>query len=153
MAAVAVGMQFGVPFSLIDEALANYQPTNNRSEFRDTGRNHLIIDAYNANPSSMAVAIDNFTQIKAERKMMILGDMKELGADSRAEHQKIVDKVKGELEVWLVGQNFAETEHSFRTFADVEAVKQELKGHPITGHTILIKGSNSTKLYQLPEYL
>lgn len=154
MAAVAVGMQFGVPFSLINEALASYQPTNNRSEYRDTGRNRLVIDAYNANPTSMAAALDNFGQIKAERKMMILGDMRELGADSAFEHQRVVDKaVELNAEVWLVGQNFAQAQHAFRTFADVEAVKQELKAHPLEGYTILIKGSNGTRLFQLPELL
>ena len=154
MAAVAVGMQFGVPFSLINQALADYQPTNNRSEFRDTGRNRLIIDAYNANPTSMAAALDNFAQIKAERKMMILGDMRELGADSQAEHQRVVDKAQESgAEVWLVGKNFAGTQNSFRVFDDVEAVKAELQQHPIEGRTILIKGSNGTKLYQLPEFL
>lgn len=154
MAAVAVGMQFGVPFTLISEALANYQPTNNRSEFRDTGHNCLVIDAYNANPSSMTAAIDNFRQIQAEHKMMILGDMRELGADSAQEHQRIVDKAREcGAEVWLVGKNFGEAQHSYRTFPDVEAVKEELKAHPIQGCTILIKGSNGTKLFQLPEFL
>ncbi len=154
MAAVAVGMQFGVPFSLINEALANYQPTNNRSEFRDTGKNQLVIDAYNANPTSMAAALDNFQQIRAERKLMILGDMRELGADSAQEHQRIVDKAQESgAEVWLVGENFAHTQNSFRQFHDVEEVKAELQVHPIAGYTILIKGSNGTKLFQLPELL
>lgn len=154
MAAVAVGMQFGVPFSLINEALANYQPTNNRSEFRDTVRNHLVIDAYNANPTSMAAALDNFRQIKAEKKLMILGDMRELGADSAREHQRVVDMAcESGAEVWLVGQNFADTKNDFRLFPDVEAVKQELQAHPVSEYTILIKGSNGTKLFQLPEFL
>lgn len=168
MAAVAVGMQFGVPFSLINQALADYQPTNNRSEFRDTGRNRLVIDAYNANPTSMAAALDNFRQIQAERKMLILGDMRELGADSAAEHQHIVDQAleSGAEEVWLVGENFAHAQHDnhaaeannpgtplFRTFADVDAVKADLQARPIEGRTILIKGSNGTRLFQLPEFL
>lgn len=154
MTAVAVGMQFGVPFSLINEALANYQPTNNRSEFRDTGRNHLIIDAYNANPTSMAAALDNFRQIHADKKMMILGDMRELGADSAQEHQHVVDMAAAcGAEVWLVGQNFADTKNHFRLFPDVEAVKQELSSHPIQGYTILVKGSNGTRLFQLPDFL
>lgn len=155
MAAVAVGMQFGVPFSLISEALAGYQPTNNRSEFRDTGRNHLVIDAYNANPTSMAAALDNFRQLKAEHKMMILGDMRELGADSLTEHQRVVEKAResGAEEVWLVGENFAHTQHGFRHFADVDAVIEELQNNPIKGYTILIKGSNGTKLFRLPDYL
>lgn len=154
MAAVAVGMQFGVPFSLINEALANYQPTNNRSEFRDTGKNRLVIDAYNANPTSMAAALDNFRHIQAERKMMILGDMRELGADSALEHQRVVDMARESgAEVWLVGDNFAHTQTDFRLFPDVEAVKEELKQHPLQGYTILIKGSNGTKLFQLPDFL
>lgn len=175
MAAVAVGMQFGVPFSLINKALADYQPTNNRSEFRDTGRNRLVIDAYNANPTSMAAALDNFAQIHAERKMMILGDMRELGTESAQEHQRVVDKAAevGAEMVWLVGENFAATRHTeeatqtnfldkpsvglrpsvFRLFPDVEAVKEELKASPIEGYTILIKGSNGTRLFQLPDYL
>ncbi len=154
MTAVAVGVQFGVPFSLINQALADYQPTNNRSEFRDTGRNRLVIDAYNANPTSMAAALDNFRRIQAERKMMILGDMRELGADSAKEHQHVVDIARESgAEVWLVGDNFAHTQTDFRLFADVEAVKEELKQHPLQGLTILIKGSNGTKLFQLPELL
>ncbi len=154
MAAVAVGMQFGVPFSLINEALSDYQPTNNRSEFRDTGRNRLVIDAYNANPTSMAAALDNFSRIKADQKMMILGDMRELGADSAQEHQRVVDMAReSDAEVWLVGDNFAHTQNDCRLFADVEAVKEELKQHPLEGYTILIKGSNGTRLFQLPEFL
>ena len=154
LAAVCVGVQFGVPFSLINKALADYQPTTNRSEFRDTGRNHLIIDAYNANPTSMGAALDNFSHIRAERKMMILGDMRELGADSAQEHQRVVDRARESgAEVWLVGENFGQARHQFRTFRDVEEVKAELREHPVEGRTILIKGSNGTRLFQLPELL
>ncbi len=155
MAAVAVGMQFGVPFSLMNKALGEYVPSNNRSEFRDTGRNQLVIDAYNANPTSMAAALDNFRQLRAERKMMILGDMRELGANSEEEHQRVVDMASrcGADDVWLVGQNFAHTRNEFRLFADVDEVKSELSAHPVSGRTILIKGSNGTRLFQLPELL
>ena len=155
MAAVAVGVQFGVPFSVINEALADYRPTNNRSEFRDTGRNRLIIDAYNANPTSMAAALDNFARIPDERKMMILGDMFELGDDSAAEHQRVADRAAetGAEQVWLVGKHFAGTRSPYRVFADVEEVKTELAQHPLHGYTVLIKGSNGTRLYQLPDLL
>ncbi len=155
MAAVAVGVQFGVPFSLISKALADYQPSNNRSEFRDTGRNRLIIDAYNANPTSMGAALDNFGHIRAEQKMVILGDMRELGADSQQEHQRVADRLSAsDIDlVWLVGDNFAQAKHKFRTFHDVEEVKRELAEHPIQGYTILVKGSNGTRLFQLPDLL
>lgn len=155
MAAVAVGVQFGVPFSVINEVLADYRPTNNRSEFRDTGRNRLIIDAYNANPTSMAAALDNFARIPDERKMMILGDMFELGDDSAAEHQRVADRAAetGAEQVWLVGKHFAGTRSPYRVFADVEEVKTELAQHPLHGYTVLIKGSNGTRLYQLPDLL
>ena len=155
MAAVAVGIQFGASFSQINQALADYMPTNNRSEFRDTGKNSIVIDAYNANPTSMAAALENFGRIHADHKMVILGDMFELGEESAAEHQKVIAKLQGmDVEqVWLVGENFAHASHSYRSFANVDEVKEELKVHPVVGYTILIKGSNGTKLFQLPELL
>lgn len=156
MTAVAVGMQFGVPFRQINEALANYVPSNNRSEFRDTGRNHLIIDAYNANPTSMQAALDNFSQIEAENKMVILGEMRELGEDSTAEHQKVLNRI-ADLKVktvWLVGTEFQKLANdSVRCFANVDEVKEAIKAQPFQNRTILIKGSNGTKLFQLPELL
>ena len=155
LAAVAVGLHFGVSAERINSALANYTPSNNRSEFRDTGRNHLIIDAYNANPSSMAAALRNFAEIKAEKKMVILGEMRELGAESKQEHRKVLELLEQLLpdcEKWLVGKNFTdETPAGTRCFANVEEVKQAVAS--LCGYTILIKGSNSTKLYQLPECL
>ncbi len=160
LAAATVGQYFGIPASEVDEALAAYEPTNNRSQFADTGRNRLIVDAYNANPSSMAAAIANFAQTCFPKKMVILGDMKELGADSEAEHQKVVERLEtsGADTIWLVGENFARADLSslktrVRCFADVEEVKAYLEACPVDDRTILIKGSNSTKLYQLPVLL
>lgn len=158
-AAVTVGLFFGVPVEDIDDALSTYVPTNSRSEFRDTGRNRLIVDAYNANPTSMNAALDNFVSVKAARKMVILGMMGELGAVSETEHRNIVERLqKMELEqVWLVGEEFQklaeELPVSYRTFKHVDAVKEDIQSCPVTDYTILIKGSNSTKLYQLPELL
>ncbi len=154
-AAATVGQHFGVPATEIDAALAAYTPTNNRSEWRETAHNKLLIDAYNANPASMAAALSNFAMIEAEHKMVILGKMGELGADSPAEHRRVVQQLEGmELEeVWLVGEEFARTKHAFRSFADVNAVKQALAETPLQGRTILIKGSNSVRLQQLPELL
>ncbi len=156
LAAIAAGVQFGVPFPLINKALKEYRPNMSRSEFRNTGRNRLIIDAYNANPSSMAVALENFAAMKGDNKMVILGDMRELGADSEAEHRKIVDLLAthpgGIGEVWLVGAEFAKVAaDGMRLFPDVEAVKAETE--TLNGRTILIKGSNGTRLHSLPQLL
>ena len=154
-AAVTMGLHFGVPASDIEDALAAYVPTNSRSEWRNTDRNRLLVDGYNANPASMAAALDNFDLIEGENKMVILGDMRELGADSQKEHQRIVARLEQMQlqEVWLVGREFAGVRHPFRSFANVEEVKQELAQRPLFGRTILIKGSNSIRLQQLPELL
>lgn len=154
--AVTVGLHFGVTPSQIDEALAEYVPTNNRSEFRDTGRNHLIVDAYNANPSSMGAALTNFQFIESQNKMVILGDMRELGAESVQEHRAVVEKLKGMnlQQIWLVGTEFAKVaQDGMRCFANVDEVKQALLAAPVQGMTILVKGSNGTKLFLLPELL
>ena len=151
-AAVTIGLYFGITPEQINHALATYRPTNSRSELRLAGTNHLIVDAYNANPSSMAAALTNFTFMDGAHKMVILGDMRELGAESLKEHKRIVKQLQTmELErIWLVGSEFEKAAVAgMRVFKDVEAVKEALKEEPITDSTILIKGSNSTKLYQL----
>lgn len=155
LAAVAVGMHFGVEAAQIDEALEAYTPGNSRSQFVDTGHNRLIVDAYNANPTSMTVALENFARMQVAHKMVILGDMRELGTDSATEHQRVVDLLVslGLEQVWLVGSRFAEARHPFRCFADVEEVKRALAEAPLQDATILIKGSNGTRLYTLPESL
>jgi UDP-N-acetylmuramoyl-tripeptide--D-alanyl-D-alanine ligase len=155
LAAIAVGINFGVDRKQICHALENYRPTNSRSQLLDTGRNRLIVDAYNANPSSMEAALDNFRQVKGKRKMAILGDMRELGESSGEEHQHIADLIgqSGIDEVWLVGEEFGKTSCPYRRFPDVEAVKEAIAKEQPEGFTILIKGSNGTRLYQLPELL
>ncbi len=155
LAAVAIGTYFGVDAGDICQAIEGYVPTNNRSELVRTDSNTLIVDAYNANPSSMQAAIDNFSRLPMEDKMLILGDMRELGADSEAEHQKVVDKLvsAGFKDVVLVGECFAHTRNSFVCVPDVSTLTAMLRKEKPTGKTILIKGSNGTKLYTLPEYL
>lgn len=161
LSAVSVGLHFGVTPLEIDKALASYIPTNNRSEFRQTGHNYLVIDAYNANPTSMAAALDNFNRMHSPHKMAILGEMRELGAESAAEHQRIISMLSDMTdldEVWLVGSEFKDADTSqlslpHHIFTDVQQVKDRLASRPLTGHTILIKGSNGTKLFQLPELL
>ena len=155
LAAIAVGINFGVDRKQICHALENYVPTNNRSQLVQTEHNRLVVDAYNANPSSMAAALQNFQLMTAPRKMVILGDMRELGEASGEEHQAVVDAL-GEMgmdEVWLVGEEFGKTQCPYRRFANVDEVKTCLAASHIEGYTILIKGSNSMKLYLLPELL
>jgi UDP-N-acetylmuramoyl-tripeptide--D-alanyl-D-alanine ligase len=123
----------------------------------ETAHNRLIVDAYNANPSSMEAALENFRLVEAPRKMVILGDMRELGPTSHEEHQHIVDLIAntGVDTVWLVGEEFGSTTcpASYRKFTDVEQVKAAIAAEQPSGNTILIKGSNGTRLYQLPELL
>ena len=155
LAAITVGYVNNVPFEQINHALENYIPTNNRSQLTETQTNHLIVDAYNANPTSMKAAIDNFRLMEVSPKMAILGMMGELGDVSQEEHQKIIDMLAtaGFDEVWLVGEAFEKTQSEFRTFHDVEEVKAAIAQAQPQHCYILIKGSNSTKLFQLPELL
>lgn len=155
LAAACVGAFFGVDESLIDAALAQYTPGNSRSQLTDTGHNRLVVDAYNANPTSMKAALDNFRLMKADKKMAILGDMGELGEASAEEHRRIVEQLEGigADEVWLVGREFGRTSSAFRKFQDVDEVRAELNQHRPEGYLILIKGSHSQQLYSLPELL
>ena len=155
LAAVTVGLFYGVDPEMINKAIENYIPSNNRSQLTETGRNHLIVDAYNANPTSMAAAIDNFALMQVGPKMAILGDMRELGESSHDEHVAAVNKLMSCQfdQVWLVGSEFEAVDCDYRKFADVEAVKEAIKAEPINGYYILIKGSNGIRLFQLPELL
>ena len=120
-----------------------------------TEHNKLIVDTYNANPTSMMAALRNFRDMDVTPKMAILGDMRELGTVSADEHQKVVDFLARENinNVWLVGTEFGKTKCDYIKFADVEAVKAELLQQKPEGMYILIKGSNGIKLFQLPELL
>lgn len=155
LAAAAIGRYFGVSDDDISSALASYLPHNNRSQLKETADNKLIVDAYNANPTSMMAALKNFRQVEAPHKMVILGDMKELGEASREEHQKVVDYLTecGFDRIVLVGPEFAAATHSYQTFQHVDEVLADIRIHKPQGYYILIKGSNSMKLSQLPEYL
>ena len=162
MAAATVGLHFGVSVADINDALAGYIPSNNRSQLTITEKNKLIVDTYNANPTSMMAALQNFSIMQVSPKMAILGDMRELGEVSEAEHKKVVDfltaeeaKAKeGEFLVWLVGAEFSKTSCHFRKFPDVAAVKKALEEEGVpTGYHILIKGSNGIRLFELPALL
>ncbi len=156
LAAVTVGRYFGVSDEKIQSALADYQPSNNRSQLVVTEKNSLVVDAYNANPTSMAAAIEDFCKLDVEKpKMAILGDMRELGEVSVAEHQKIVDMLASSSikTVWLVGEEFGKTMTSFPVFPNVEAVEQAISANLPERQCILIKGSNGVGLYKLPALL
>ena len=155
LAAITIGLHFGVTPEQINHALSHYIPANNRSQLEVTAKNKLIVDAYNANPSSMAAAVENFKLMNVEHKMAILGDMRELGEVSALEHQKLVDKLAedGFKEVWLVGEEFGKTQTGFRKFKNVDEVKAEIAAHCPENYYILIKGSNGIKLFELPELL
>ena len=155
MAAIAVGLNFGVEPAAINSALEAYKPSNNRSQLTVTEKNHLVVDAYNANPSSMRAALDNFRLMDVKPKMVILGEMRELGNSSHQEHQKLVAQLaeSGLDKVWLVGEEFTDLPNTYRHFHDVEEVKAAIAANKPEGYYILIKGSNSTRLYQLPELL
>lgn len=155
LAAATIGMHFGVTMQQVTEALSAYVPSNNRSQLTVTDHNKLIVDTYNANPTSMAAALRNFVLMDVTPKVAILGDMRELGEASAEEHQKVVDFLMqhDDITVWLVGAEFGKTDSPYRKFADVAAVKEELTSHPLTDSYILIKGSNGIRLFELPECL
>ena len=158
LAAITIGYVNNIPFEQINHALENYVPSNNRSQMTVTEHNHLVVDAYNANPTSMKAAIDNFKLMEVSPKMVIIGKMGELGDVSEEEHQKVVDMLADARfdKVWLVGDEYAATNRSALTaqlFHDVEEVKAAIANEQPQGYYILIKGSNSNKLFELPNLL
>lgn len=157
LAAATVGLANGVTHEQINHALSNYIPSNNRSQLMVTAHNQLVVDAYNANPTSMAAALHNFAKMEAANKMVILGSMGELGDVSYDEHKKIIAQLSTMFDdsqsVWLVGSEFARHDHPYRQFANVDEVKAAIQDHQPSDHYILIKGSNSQRLFQLPELL
>ena len=156
MAAISVGCYFNIEKSLIIEALENYTPTNNRSQFIKSDKNEIVMDAYNANPVSMHHAIKNFRNISSENSLLILGDMRELGKDSEKEHQAIINLIK-ELKfdnVILVGGEFKKAAgNDFTIFANVEELLAYINDNDISGKKILIKGSNSIHLEKIVNVL
>lgn len=153
LCAIKVGEFFNVSFKEAAHSIYNYYPSNNRSELRKTDKNLLIIDAYNANPTSMTASLNNFFQSNFNNKMVILGDMRELGEDSYKEHLKIIELLKGKnLEkVILVGSEFGkfQSEFDFIFCQDVEKLQEMMKIEPFQNKTILVKGSNGIRLQDI----
>lgn len=149
MAALAVGQYFDIPIGNIKSALENYKPDNNRSQIIRKENKTIIIDAYNANPSSMQAAIENLQQILSPHKAVLLGDMFELGDDSLAEHQKIVDILKnsGIKQVYLLGEMFSKTDADTSwKYPDYDTLASILEQQLPDSVTILIKGSRAMKM-------
>lgn len=156
-AATCVGLYFGVTLEDAAKAIENYVPRNNRSMLQKTRDNHIIVDAYNANPTSMRAAIENFVQMDMPRteQVLILGDMLELGIESQTLHQEIANLIveNGFEQVYLVGQEFAATKHPYFSFPNTESLRNYLSEHPLKNKLILLKGSHGIHLECLPEVL
>jgi UDP-N-acetylmuramoyl-tripeptide--D-alanyl-D-alanine ligase len=156
-AAIAAGLFFGVEMNDIAAAIANYQPENNRSQIKVTRHNTLICDSYNANPTSMNLALESFSGIQAESKAVIIGDMLELGEKSEEEHTRLFNLLQSlKIEkAFLVGPQFQKvSSHSgFRSFREVNKLMDFLKSDPIRGSTILIKGSRGIGLEKIYDLL
>ena len=156
MAAMAVGKQFGVSFEEAVKAIEAYVPSNKRSQMTKTECNTLIVDAYNANPTSMAAALENFSNIAADCKVALLGDMLELGEESAAEHVAVIKSAcsRGLSMVCFVGKEFkaasAEVAPELlavaRFFATSDELAAYISSEPLNGATVLIKGSRGTRM-------
>jgi len=151
LAAVTIGNYFGLSNEQIKTGLENYVPQNNRSQLTITEKNKLVVDAYNANPTSMRAAILNFAQMNVDAKTLILGDMLELGELSGEEHQFAVELLKQNnfKNVLLVGPEFKNTKNDYRCFENVSELQEFIEEHPITDNYILIKGSRGIKLEKI----
>lgn len=157
LCAASVGNFFKVPVNDINSALSEYVPEMNRSQVKKTESNTLILDAYNANPSSMAIAIENFSKQNLTEKFLILGDMLELGEFSKQEHEKIVKQVEQEkLKAVFIGKLFYELKENFKNLSFFESIDDLIKlyqNNKPKQNTILIKGSRGIKLEKIVEFL
>lgn len=155
LAAVAVGKYFKVPDGKIKTAIENYIPANNRSQLVIKGNNKIILDAYNANPSSMKLSIENFATAKEDNKILILGAMAELGSSSLEEHKQVIREIDKHpwRKVILVGGDFLHIEHPYMSKKTAEDAGQLLQQTKIENAFVLIKGSRSTEMEKVLDYL
>lgn len=157
LATLAVGRFFKVDFFDVKQAIEQYRPDNNRSQLKRTERNQLLMDCYNANPTSMEAAVRSFAQMQATHRVVMLGGMKELGEQSVAEHHRIFDMLMqcGFDKVVLIGEEFAfaQKQPGVLWFADSKAACGHFAAEPLQGATILLKGSNGTRMWILEDVL
>ncbi|NPA35323.1 MAG: UDP-N-acetylmuramoyl-tripeptide--D-alanyl-D-alanine ligase [Chlorobi bacterium] len=158
LAAITVGCFFNIEEKKINSAVTGYIPSNNRSQYLKTEKNEILLDAYNANPTSMQKALDNFRNIDGTQKALILGGMKELGYESSYEHKELINKIKNinAAIIFLVGPEFVPTLTLIPEavhFKDVNELIKYIKENPVTNHKILIKGSRNNKLEKVITYL
>jgi UDP-N-acetylmuramoyl-tripeptide--D-alanyl-D-alanine ligase len=153
LAAISIGLYFNVSAEKINDAISSYNPDNNRSQWIDTGKNLLVMDAYNANPSSMKAALVNFGNLDSPSKLVILGDMMELGPESLHEHQDIIDLANSLSfnQLILIGENFfnATKTSGIVTFRTIQEARSWFLLNPVVNSSILIKGSRKMQLEQL----
>jgi UDP-N-acetylmuramoyl-tripeptide--D-alanyl-D-alanine ligase len=150
LAAACVGKIFKVSKENIEQSIANYLPTNNRSQLVTTSKNTVIADCYNANPTSTMESLISFNQIESSQKLVILGDMLELGSASEVEHQVIVDYLDNtSLKAILVGTCYQKTNSGFTTFKDTLELIPFLKQNGLENSLVLLKGSRGIKLEML----
>ncbi|MGP8214657.1 MAG: UDP-N-acetylmuramoyl-tripeptide--D-alanyl-D-alanine ligase [Bacteroidia bacterium] len=156
LAATCIGFHFGLTISQVKKAIEDYVPSNNRSQLVKKESNTIWVDAYNANPSSMRTAIESFAEMQGDGKVLILGDMFELGEDSRKEHQSLADFIENK-KVWdnifLVGAEFGKTKSSATVFETMPEFLEWLSANPIKNKTILLKGSRGMAMERVLEKL
>jgi UDP-N-acetylmuramoyl-tripeptide--D-alanyl-D-alanine ligase len=157
LAAFCVGIHMGVAPEDIKDAIGSYMPQNNRSQFIESGKNRLFMDAYNANPSSMFAAVDEFLVTGDDKKLLILGEMREVGDSSYNEHRALIDHLKEKQaeQAICIGKSFEKAVEGtgYAYYETVEQLIGYLKDHPLNGHYILIKGSRANRLEKLLEVL
>ena len=153
LSAVAVGKYFNVPDEKIKSAIENYSPSNSRSQLVERGTNKIILDAYNANPTSMKAAIENFAKLHAENKVLMLGGMMELGEESIQEHRDIAALINRYTwkAVALVGGDFKNISHPFHYFTNAAKAKEWFQLQNFENAYILVKGSRSMQMEKVIE--
>lgn len=151
LVAVTVGKHFNIPSDKIKKAIEEYAPSNSRSQLVENNGNKIILDAYNANPTSMRAAIENLASIDADKKVLMLGAMAELGEESVEEHRQIIELISKHdwSEVALVGGDFLKTNHNYHSFNDATEAAIWFKEQNFSGAYILVKGSRSAAMEKI----